>query len=366
MKKVKNVILIVLSALIIILGTVGIFAKTPAKYSDSERRLLSQKPELKFENMLSGKFMTELEDYMLDQFPLRDSFRKLKSISALYVFRHKATHDLYKLDGYISKLEYPENEDKINNSLSKLNTVYDEYIKGTGCKTYLSIIPDKNYFLAPLGNYPVMNYEKVISDITGSLSFAEYIDIFPLLELSDYYYTDQHWRQEKVTDVAEALANGMGAKIKGDYKENILPVPLYGAYASQLALDSDGDKLIYLTNDIIDSCVVTGYSTGKAVEGSVYDFKKAEGKDAYELFLSGSEPILTIDNPNAESDKELVIFRDSFTSSLAPLLTSGYSRITLVDLRYMRSDLIGNYVNFDSQDVIFLYSTLVFNNSISM
>ena len=366
MKKVKNIILIVLSALIIVIGTVGVFSKTPENYSDSERRLLAQKPELKFENILSGKFMSELEDYMLDQFPLRDTFRKIKAISVMKVFRQKANHGLYTVDGYLSKLEFPENEEKISLSLSKLSSVYDKYIKGSDCKMYLSIIPDKNYFLAPLGGYPVMDYEKVIEKVRSELSYAEYLDIFPTLELSDYYYTDQHWSQNKITDTASALLKGMGLEAKAEYKENKLDVPLYGAYVGQSALKFKGDDVLYLTNDIIDSCVVTSYSTGKPVKGSVYDFKKAAGKDAYEFFLSGSEPILEIENPKAETDKELVVFRDSFTSSLAPLLTEGYSKITLIDLRYLRSDLIGNFVDFTNQDVIFLYSTLVLNNSVSM
>ena len=38
--------------------------------------------------------------------------------------------------------------------------------------------------------------------------------------------------------------------------------------------------------------------------------------------------LLTVDNPNARTDRELVIFRDSFGSSLAPLLLEGYSRVT--------------------------------------
>ena len=57
------------------------------------------------------------------------------------------------------------------------------------------------------------------------------------------------------------------------------------------------------------------------------------------------------------------IFRDSFASSLAPLLIEGYSKITLIDIRYMRSKDIEKYVKIENQEVLFLYSTLVLNNS---
>lgn len=366
MNKIRNIILITLTSLVIVAGTALLFFTKPAQASLSERRSLAQKPEISFSSLLSGKFMSDFEDFTLDQFPLRDTFRRVKTVSSLYVFRQKANHGLYKQGDYLSKLEYPENEEKIAISDSKLKAVYDKYIAGSDCRTYLSVIPDKNYFLAPTGGYPVMNYEKVLDKVKSDLSFAEYIDIFPLLELSDYYYTDQHWRQEKVVDVAQTLAEAMGSEINTDFTENKSDITLYGAYVGQLALKSRGDELVYLTDDVLDSCRVTSYATGEAKEGAVYDFKKAAGKDAYELFLSGSEPFLTIENPKAENNKELVIFRDSFTSSLAPLLTSGYSKITLIDLRYIKSDFVGNLMTFENQDVLFLYSTLVLNNNVSM
>ena len=58
-----------------------------------------------------------------------------------------------------------------------------------------------------------------------------------------------------------------------------------------------------------------------------------------------------------------MIFRDSFGSSLAPLLIEGYEKITLVDIRYMHSNLLPNYIEFTDQDVLFLYSTMVLNSS---
>jgi len=75
---------------------------------------------------------------------------------------------------------------------------------------------------------------------------------------------------------------------------------------------------------------------------------------------------VTIDCPAAQTDRELIVFRDSFGSSLAPLLTGVYSKITLVDLRYFHSALLGEALEFTDQDVLFLYSASLLNNSTSM
>ena len=81
------------------------------------------------------------------------------------------------------------------------------------------------------------------------------------------------------------------------------------------------------------------------------------------MFLAGPTPVTYLENPNATTNKHLIIFRDSFASSLAPLLLEGYAKITLVDLRYMDSSLIPQYVDFAGADVLFLFSARVVNNS---
>ena len=78
------------------------------------------------------------------------------------------------------------------------------------------------------------------------------------------------------------------------------------------------------------------------------------------MFLSGSLAVITIENPNATSDKELVMFRDSFGSSIMPLLAESYAKITLCDIRYIAPADLANYVDFENcDDMLFLYSTLI-------
>ena len=89
----------------------------------------------------------------------------------------------------------------------------------------------------------------------------------------------------------------------------------------------------------------------------------ASGRDPYEMFLSGSLSLLTIENPKGEKGKKLIVFRDSFGSSIAPLLISGYEQITLVDIRYIPREHLGRYIDFTGCDVLFLYSTMVLNHS---
>ena len=72
--------------------------------------------------------------------------------------------------------------------------------------------------------------------------------------------------------------------------------------------------------------------------------------------------IVTLESPGAKTGRELILFRDSFGSSLAPLFLEGYSKVTLIDLRYVASSLLEQFVDFADQDVLFLYSTSLLNS----
>ena len=157
------------------------------------------------------------------------------------------------------------------------------------------------------------------------------------------------------------MADALGADIEADYTTRLLDSPLRGVYSGKTDLSLDTEKLYYLDSAVFPACRVYDYETDSFLP--VYDLEKAACRDAYELFLSGSKSLLRIENPTSGNDRRLIIFRDSFGSSIAPLLVPGYAEVTLVDIRYIASARLGTLLDFDDADVLFLYSTGVLNNS---
>ena len=93
---------------------------------------------------------------------------------------------------------------------------------------------------------------------------------------------------------------------------------------------------------------------------------KADSNDLYDIFFSGNQALIQIVNPKSSSPKELVVFGDSFARSLVPLLSQGYRKITVIDLRLTKYNTLDQVMQFTPrQDVLFLYSTLSFNKSIA-
>lgn len=359
-EKIKNMLNVLLPTFVLVVFSITSMTKSDQTYSMSERRVLKQKPTFSIKDLENGNYMSAFEEYMLDQFPARDFFRTVKAITNHYGFGKKDNQGLYMKNGYLSKLEYPMKEARLEQSLIKQQQVYDKYLKDTACNLYECIIPDKNYFLASQYRYPIMDYEKYVARVKKGTAYARYIDIFDILSLVDYYKTDPHWRQECLEKVVERLGENMQVDFRMDYKVQMLDRPFLGAYYNQVAIPVKADTLCYITSDLLEACTVTSYNTGIPKASQIYDMEKAYGKDSYEMFLEGSDAFLTIENPYAKDQRELVIFRDSFGSSLTPLLVPGYSKITLIDLRYVKEEVLGQLIEFDKQDVLFLYSSMVF------
>ena len=347
----------------LVLTALAVFAwcKPAGKESVSERRSLTAFPEITGESLWSGRFMTEFENYAQDQFPLRDTFRAGKAAVSLYGLRPKDNHAIYRYAGYEVQAEYPVDEASLDYAAGRFRYVYDTYLKDRGSKVYLSVIPDKNYFLGEASGHLVMDYETLTERIRENMDYAQYIDLFSRLEIEDYYKTDIHWRQEHLAPVARYLAEEMGVSLTGQYTEKVGTENFHGVYYGQLALPVVGEPLRYLWNESLDRCTVYDYETGKEIP--MYDREACEGRDPYEMFLGGSKSLLTIENPAGDPDRELILFRDSFGSSLAPLLAEGYGKITLVDIRYLSPVMLGKLIDFHGQDVLFLYCATVLNNS---
>ena len=296
----------------------------------------------------------------MDNFYQRETFRKLKTSVELDVFKKQDVNKIYKYNDFLVEQIYPLDEKSATNLTNKINYIKDSYLNETN-KIYYSIIPDKNYYTD--NSHLKLDYDKMQQIMENNLNGLQYIDIFQDLSLDSYYYTDSHWKQEKLQNVAKTIAENMNFSITQNYNEQKVAT-FKGVYAGQLPINTKEDEIKILVNDVIADANAYNYETKE--HGGIYNFKKLTGYDKYDIYLSGATPLIEISNANNKTNKTLVIFRDSYASSLAPLLTEGYSKITLVDTRYISPKILNEYVDFENADILFLYSTLIINNSMAL
>ena len=264
---------------------------------------------------------------------------------------------VYSLDGDLVKDITPLDERSVERFAEKLVSVRETYLTDAN-QVFYAIIPDKAQYADEA--VPRIELDSVCDLLDSALPDWTRIDLSDALTADSYYRTDGHWRQEKLQGVVDALGNSMGFSVDLSAFEQNQFDDFLGTYAKDVR-QARPEKLIWLTNNDTQAAVTDNYQAPDVT--TVYDTSKLASEIPYDVFLSGATPVVTITNPTAATDRELVIFRDSFSSSLAPLLCGAYARITLLDLRYMASGLIPQFVTFDDQDVLFLYSLEIVNNS---
>ena len=329
--------------------------------SDSERRPLAQMPSFTGESLLNGSFMKDFEKYSLDQFPLRDDFRTVKALFATHILGQKDNNGIYIAKDYAVKQEYPLNPDSVRRAAERFSYVYEKYL--TDSDVFYAIVPDKGQYLAESSGHLALHFGKMNTILGNAMPWATPINLYDSLNYDDFYRTDTHWRQENLFEAAAVLCDALNvtAPNRADFTQRVIDRPFYGVYYGQAALPMEPDEMIVMESSLLSDCTVYDHESGKTT--SVYDESKLESKDLYDIFLSGSRSLLTIENPNASTEKELIVFRDSFGSAMIPLLLTDYAKVTAVDIRYIHPDLLERFIDFTGQNVLFLYSTLVLNNS---
>lgn len=273
--------------------------------------------------------------------------------------------EIYVYRGYAAATDAPWSEKSLDFAAKRLGHLLETYFTGEGYRRYLAVVPDKAQFTEPPEGYTPAGAQETADYLAQRLPVEE-IGIAPLLSLEDYYRTDPHWRQERLHPVAQALADAMGVSLPDTAEESLhtLAGEFHGSYWGKTAEPLAADVLSYITSPLLDGCAVYDYETDSI--GGVYDLTAAK-KAPYDLFLSGSKALLRIENPAAGNDRTLIVFRDSFGSSLIPLLAQGYGTVYAVDIRYLATDALARVVTFPEEaDVLLVYSATVLQNSVTL
>ena len=353
--KVKNIVLSIIFITFLFTFMIVNIVKKDDDISYSERRKLQKMPKITYDSVINGTYFNTLDKYTTDQFILRDNFRKIKIDIDLLTKNNYNKLYLYK--DYIIEETYPLNKESVINVTNKINNIKRTYLNETN-NIYYSIVPDKNYFVND-DNLKI-DYDELKNIMNSNLDI-KYIDIFNELSLEDYYKTDTHWREERLFKVVNKLSKEMNFNIDNNYSFKRIS-DFNGTYSSRIVKEDIKDEIYILDN--VNDMNVYNYETNGYEK--VYDLTKLNSFDKYNVYLSGSVSLLKIESVNTSSNKELIVFRDSYGSSLIPLMMNGYKSITVVDIRYISSSMLSNYIDFNNKDILFLYSTLLINDSFTL
>ena len=339
----KKLLIIIFVSFISLFGFISLFNKE--EISIYERRKLKAFPKIKDNN----NFIDDLDKYLSDHFIFRQDFREVKGLVNYNLFNISINNKVTIKDDYLFELT-ETNYKSLDNIVNKVNTIVEKFN-----------INDYEFIAIPLKNHyaGLDNVSEEIDEYLG-VRIDNYHSLKDLLSLSDYYHTDIHLKQDRLGSIVSKILELCDVEEKDiEYSFNTYD-KFYGSLYAKMAISMKPDTITYLTNDLLDSIKV--YSVEDKDLLDVYNVSELESLDPYSIYLNGPKAYLKIVNKNVE-DRKLIIFRDSYTSSIAPLLVPYFSEIELIDLRYYGSDLL----NIDGNTkVLFIYGSEVLNNSFSI
>lgn len=334
-------------------------------FSENENRTLKNWPQMTFETIRTGSFMKGLEEYLSDHFPLRDQFMTIRTRTERILGKKEVNGIYFAEKGYLIEAYHtPVHTEKIITQYNKLkkavNTDADIRLMlvPTAVTVYNALLPEKAPDKGHISQTETIRqiYEAV--DIRGIDCLKALSEKAEETEDSLYYRTDHHWTTLGAYQAYKAYCAEVGLQAfpESRYKKTAVTDQFRGTVYSKLNDTTiPGDKIVIYEDP--ESRLKVMYPDTGLETNTLYAWEYLEKKDKYSMFLNNLHPEIDIENAAAETDRELVLIKDSYANSIVPFLTGHFRKIHVFDTRYYKFGP-SSYINEHPEvtDVLILYN----------
>ena len=328
-------------------------------FSDSERRYLSEPPKLSAASLKDWSFDDAVETYLADQLPGRDALVGLNAYTVLFSGRQVSEEIWRDQEGYLVEAPIQASADQLTKRLSRIAALGEK----TGLPVYVMAVPSTGYVrraTLPLALADLYAPEELLLREIGSapgITAVSLGETFLKEGQSWYYRTDHHWTGEGAYAAYRLFMETAGREALSydDFYHHTV-AGYVGSTRSRSALWlAKGDTLTI--DEPIDTQVRITFSDDDRVYDSLFFYDHLTEYDWYPLFLDGNHPMTVVENLSAPADAPvLMLVKDSFGNTLAPLMVPGYSKIVLVDPRYYRGSVSELCREQGADEILFCYS----------
>lgn len=227
---------------------------------------------------------------------------------------------------------------------------------------YSMVIPTAISYYLP-ENYKDLTYSEKddIDKINEALIDVEPVDVYQTLLMHKnepiYSRTDHHWQPLGAYYAAEEFAKVADVTFAdiSEYEKVTLPNFMGSFYSftnSATLLNNPEDFTYYIPNVNVS---VTQYSTSfrdPVPTSLIYDPTNFSTSSYYMVFGMDNR-IVHVNNPDADNERTLVIFKDSYGNALLPMLAGSFENIYLCDIRYFDLNAIEFLEEVEATDLLF-------------
>lgn len=333
------------------------------EYSEMENRNLETKPIFSWDAVYSRRYEKQYESYIEDQFPFRTAWIRCKTTADRILGKRESNGIFLGEDGYlIQNFKEPE-QDNLDAMLSAMRWFFKKHPDLQQymliAPTAVSILSDKLPSHAPVGDeIAFLNRMKQECSSIG----IEFVDIYASLEEAAqseqvYYRTDHHWTTFGAYTAYLTFAKEAGLHgAKTEYQRLQVSDSFSGTLtaSSGLRMSETDDLYVFLPKQSTCHYVVS-YLKEQKKSASFYCSDNLKVRDQYTVFLNGNHPLVKIQT-DAQSNRTLLVLKDSYANCFVPFLAGDYTEIILVDPRYYADDLELLLKSEYVTDVLYLYN----------
>lgn len=358
----------IILAIYIGIMVVANFLNHDRSFSELENRVLEQKPRFSLDELFAGTFTANYDKYIADQFVLKDFWVGVKSDLEKSLGKKEYNGVYLGKDDYLLQDFKEPDEESFRSKLEAINTFGAATPK---IHKYFMLVPNSVAILEdklPAHVSPAQEKEW-LARVRESLDKSiEFIDVYGTLQAKReqyiFYKTDHHWTTQGAFYAYQKLikATGQVPHTKDFYQAQQVTDGFYGSLYSRAGIkDVTPDSIEVYIPEKKQSCRVEYFDEeGKGkTANSLYNLDNIKQKDKYSLFLDGNHPLVKI-TTKSPNQKKLLIIKDSYANCLIPFLTSHYSQIFVVDLRYYYDSLIDLIKRNHIRDMLLLYNINTF------
>ena len=353
-----NILTVVLFALALLFVPLAFLLSPYRTFSETERRYLAEPPKLSEQKLSDWSFDDKAETFLADHLPLRDALTSVNAYLTLYTGRQVSADIYCDREGYLVEAPVDFNADEIAKRLDRIASLGEK----TGLLPRLLIVPSTGYIrneklpetLAVL--YRDGGVLKQIEETKG-ISLVPIAERFKAGGQSWFYRTDHHWNADGAYAAYEAYMRAAGHEpLNGDAFDR-REIPGYsGSTQSRSALFLHGTDTLEL-DEPKDCTVKVTFFGDETVYDTLFFESHLMEYDWYPVFLDGNHPVTVIENESAPSDAPaLLLIKDSFGNSLAPLLVPSYRTVVMVDPRYYRQSVLPLCEQYGIDEILCCYS----------
>jgi hypothetical protein len=353
--------------LIAFIGTIVVMNKFTSNktFSETENRVLEQRPHFTFEHLFNGTFTSDFEKYISDQFTLRDFWIGVKSDADRIMGKNESNGVYIGKDGYLLQIFKKPSDDDFQERADAIN----KFAKSTpGLNKYIMLAPTSfKIYSDKLPKYaPEADELEYINKIKTSIDKSvKFVDVYDTLNSKKseyiYYRTDHHWTTKGAFYAYNKLAEYMNYAplSESNYEIKKITSDFYGSLYSEGGFRHIKPDSIELYMPKTSLSYEIKYSDDDKVKDSLYTMSNVTKKDKYTVFFNGNHPLIKI-STNGSPNNKLLVIKDSYANSLIPFLTQNYDEIYVVDPRYYSDNLKALIDSNNIKNILILYNVNTF------